>query len=176
MSENAPLPQLGRDVFIAPTAYVGGDVVLGDQCSVMYHVVIRGDVAAIRVGARTNIQDGAVLHTKTDVPLEIGSDVGIGHRAVVHCRCIGPRSLIGIGAIVLDDAEIGTGCIIAAGAVLPPGMIVPDGKVVRGVPGRVVRDVTPEDRTYIGFVVERYLDLGARHARGEFPSARLDER
>lgn len=162
-------PTLGRNVYIAPTAYVGGDVTLGDDCTVMHHVTIRGDVAAIRIGARSNVQDGTVLHTKSAVPLEIAHDVGIGHRAVVHCRSVGPQTLIGIGAILLDGAEVGADCLIAAGALLPPGMIVPAGKVVVGMPARIVRDITDQDRQYVRFVVETYLRLGREHAAGRYP-------
>ena len=169
MNDN-PQPVVGADVYIAPTAYVGGDVVLSDQVTVMHHVVIRGDIAPIRIGRRVNVQDGAILHTRQGVPLHIAEDVGIGHRAVVHCRRIGSRSVIGIGAIVLDDAEIGSRCLIAAGALVPPRTIIPDGKVVMGMPGRIVRDVTPEDLELIDHVVRSYLDLGRRHTDGRYPN------
>ncbi|MGE3182213.1 MAG: gamma carbonic anhydrase family protein [Phycisphaerae bacterium] len=170
MSQPMIQPVIGRGVYIAPTAYVGGEVALGDECTILHHVVIRGDVSAIRIGARVNVQDGTVVHTKTGVPLDIHDDVGIGHRAVVHCRRVQSNTLIGIGAIVLDDAEIGEGCIIGAGALVPPGMMVPDNKVVLGVPGRVVRDVTEADREYIRFVVENYRKLNREHAGGKFPN------
>jgi carbonic anhydrase/acetyltransferase-like protein (isoleucine patch superfamily) len=162
--------RLGRDVFIAPGSYVGGDVVLGDCCTVMYQVVIRGDIGAIRLGARVNIQDGTIVHTPKGVPLDIGDDVGVGHRAVVHGRRVGSRSLIATGAILLDHCEIGSRCLIGAGAVVPPGTIIPDGKVVLGVPARIVRDTTERDLTIIDHVVESYVELGRRHARGQFPA------
>ena len=149
-----PRPLLGRDVFIAPTSYVGGDVVIGDQSTVMHHVMIRGDIAPIRIGARVNVQDGAVLHTPRGTPLDIAEDVGIGHRAIVHCRRIGPRTLIGMGAILLDDCEIGSRCIIAAGTVLSPKTIVPDGSVVMGIPGKIVRGVTERDLQSIDHVIQ----------------------
>lgn len=163
-------PRIGRGVYIAPTAYVGGEVTIGDDCTVMHHVVIRGDVSAIRIGARVNIQDGAVIHTKTGVDLDLADEIGIGHRAVVHCRRVGQRVLIGIGAIVLDDAEIGEGCLIAAGAVVRPGMIVPPGKLLAGVPAKVIRDMTETDRAYIDFVVHNYLRLNREHAAGKYPN------
>ena len=163
----------GPGVYVAPTAYVGGDVLLGERCSVMHHVVIRGDLAPIRIGARVNVQDGTIVHTPHDVPMDIEADVGIGHRAVVHGRRIGTRTLIGIGAILLDRCEIGSRCIVAAGALIPPGMVVPDGKVVMGVPGRVVRDVTQRDLEAIDHVVRSYLELGAQHAAGAFPDHRI---
>jgi gamma-carbonic anhydrase len=160
----------GRNVFIAPTAYVGGNVTLGDSCTVMHHVTIRGDIAAITIGRRVNIQDGAVVHIETGVDLEIADDVGVGHRAVVHCRSIGRGTLIGIGSIVLDGCVIGQDCIIAAGAVLVPGSRVPDGTVMMGVPAKPVRETSETDRAYITTVIASYVDLGRRHARGEFPN------
>lgn len=163
-------PRIGRGVYIAPTAYVGGDVTLGDDCTVMHHVVIRGDVSAIRIGKRVNVQDGTVIHTKTGVDLDLADDIGIGHRAVVHCRRVGPNVLIGIGAIVLDDAEIGEGCLIAAGAVVRPGMLIPPGKLLAGVPAKIIRDVNDEDRGYIRFVIDNYQRLNREHAAGKYPN------
>jgi len=162
----------GRDVYVAPTAYIAGDVVIGDECTIMHHVVIRGDVAPIRIGRRVNIQDGAVLHCNRDVTLEIADEVAIGHRAVVHGKRIGPRSLIGIGALVLDGVEIGAGCIVAPGAVVPPGTVVPDGKVLMGVPAQVVRDANDRDRAYHARVIDGYKMLRRLHAAGEYPPAR----
>lgn len=163
-------PQLGCDVYVAPTAYVGGQVVLGDQCTVMHHAVIRGDIAAIHVGNRVNVQDGAIVHTAADADLDISDDVGIGHRAIVHCRCIGTRTLIGMGAIVMDECEIGEGCIIGAGTVLPPANVIPDHSVVVGTPGRIVRDVTDHDLAAIDHVVQSYVRLGRLHGQGRFPN------
>lgn len=170
MSDEPARPRIGKGVYIAPTAYVGGQVRIGDDCTILHHVVIRGDVSAISIGARVNVQDGTVIHTKTGVPLDIADDVGIGHRAVVHCRRVGSWSLIGIGSIVLDDAEIGERCIVGAGALVPPGMIVPPGKVVVGMPARIVRDVTEADMQYIRFVVENYQRLNKLHAAGVYPN------
>lgn len=165
-------PQIAPSVFVADSARICGDVTIGADSTIMHHVTIRGDVSSIHIGQRVNIQDGAVVHTKTGVPLEIAADVGVGHRAVVHCRSISSHTLIGIGAILLDEVEIGSGCLIAAGALVPPGTIIPDGKLVVGVPGRIIRDVSPTDREYIDHVIARYLDLNKRHAAGEFPHYR----
>ncbi len=170
MSQNPIRPTIGRNVYIAPTAYVGGDVAIGDDSTVMHHVTIRGDVSAITIGQRVNVQDGTIIHTKSGVPLDIADDVSIGHRAVVHCRRIGRGTLIGIGAILLDDAEIGKGCIVAAGALVPPGMIIPDGKLVVGLPARITRDVTQEDREYLDRVGASYIVLGRQHAAGRYPN------
>jgi len=136
----------------------------------MHHVVIRGDVAPIRIGRSVNIQDGTVLHCNKGVPLEIGDDVTIGHRAVVHCKRVGPGSLIGIGSVVLDDAEVGDNCIVAPGAVVTPGLQVPDGTVVMGIPGRVVRDVADADREYLRRAVAGYRALNELHAAGKYPA------
>ena len=163
-------PTVGENVYVAPTAYVGGEVTIGDESTIMHQVVIRGDVAAITIGRRVNVQDASIIHTKQGVPLEIGDEVSIGHRAVVHCRRVGPRALIGTGAIVLDDAEIGAGALVAAGAVVPPGMAVPAGKLVVGIPARVARDVTDDDRKYLDRVVRDYIALGRAHAAGRYPA------
>ncbi len=168
---NGPIrPVLGSDVYISPTSYVGGDVVIGDRSTVMHHVMIRGDIAPIRIGARVNIQDGSIVHTPHGTPLDIADDVGVGHRAIVHCRRIATRTLIGMGSILLDDCEIGTQCLIAAGSVLAPGTRIPDGSVVMGIPGRVVRTVTERDLGTIDHVVTSYLKLGRQHASGRFPN------
>lgn len=163
-----PQPRIGHEVYIAPTCYVGGDVVLGDQCTLMHHVVVRGDIAPIRIGARVNLQDGTIVHTPYGTPLDIGDDVGVGHRAIVHCRRVAARTLIGMGAILLDDSEIGSRCLIAAGTVLSPRTIIPDDSVVMGIPGKVVRKVTEKDLAAIDHVVQSYLRLGRLHAANAF--------
>ncbi len=169
MSPEPVRPTIGRGVYIAPSAVVCGDVTLGDDCTVLHHVTIRGDVSAIRIGARCNIQDGTVIHTKTGVDLDIEDDVAIGHRAVVHCTRVGRGTLIGIGAIVLDECTIGRNCVIGAGAVVPPGTTIPDNKLVVGVPGRVIRETGPKERAYVDFVLTNYQKLNREHARGKYP-------
>ncbi len=160
---------VGKDVFIAPTAYVGGNVTLGDQCTVMHNTSIRGDVSEIRIGNRVNVQDGAVVHTDINVPLHIHDDVTIGHRAVIHCSHVGAGTLIGMGAILLDGCEIGERCIIAAGAVLPPRTTVPDQKLVVGTPGIITRDVSEDELRYMATAVRTYIELGRLHAAGRYP-------
>jgi len=154
--------------YLARTAVVTGDVTIAADASIWYGAVVRGDVAPVRIGARTNVQDGAVLHCRTGVPLDVADEVIIGHHAVVHGRRVGRRSLIGIRATLLDDVEVGEHCLIAAGSLLVPGTTVPDGSVVMGSPGRVVREIRDEDRAYIEHAVRTYLDLAARYAAGEF--------
>ncbi len=163
-------PKLGRDVYLAPSSFVCGDLVLGDLVTVMPHVVIRADIAPIRIGHRVNLQDGTIVHTPMGDPLDIGDDVGVGHRAIIHCRRIDRHCLIGMGSILLDGCEIGSDCIIAAGAVLAPGTRVPACSVVMGVPGKVVRSATEKDLQAIDHVVQSYIDLGRQHAAGDFPN------
>jgi len=170
MDSPASTVKLGRNVYLAPTAYVGGDVEIGDQCAVMHQAVIRGDISAIRIGRRVNVQDGAILHTDAGGPLHIGDEVAIGHRAVVHCNSVGSGSLIGIGAIVCDGCEIGPGCIVAPGALVPPNARIEPNSILMGVPARLVRYATDEDFARIKFAVDTYIQLGTRHKSGEFPN------
>ena len=132
-----------RSVFVAPTAVVVGDVVLGEEASVWYGCVVRGDVGPIRVGARTNLQDGCILHvTRGRSPLVVGDDVTTGHRAILHGATIQDRCLIGMGAVLLDDCEIGEESLVAAGSVVLEGTVVPPRSFVAGIPA-VVRGPIP---------------------------------
>lgn len=155
-------------IYAARTAIVVGDVTLGADCNIWHHCVVRGDVAPIRLGERANVQDGAVLHCKHGVALEVADDVAIAHLAVVHCTRVGSRTLIGTRATVLDDCVIGEDCLVAAGALVTPGTVVPSGSVVMGMPARVVREIRDDERAYIRRVVSGYVDLARRHAAGEF--------
>jgi carbonic anhydrase/acetyltransferase-like protein (isoleucine patch superfamily) len=153
-------PIFGRDVFLAPSATVIGDVKTGDDASFWFGVVARGDVNWIRIGSGTNIQDGGKLHVTTDrFPLAIGDRVSVGHGAIVHGCTIGDDCLIGIGATVLDGATIGNGSIVAAGALVPEGATIPDGHLVLGIPAKIVRPVTEEERERILHTAERYVEL-----------------
>ena len=138
-------PVLGDDCFLAETATVIGDVVMGERCSVWYNAVVRGDVNAIRIGDRVNIQDGAVLHcTYQKAALSIGNDVSIGHNAIAHGCTIKDRVLVGMGAIVMDHAVIGEGSVIAAGAVVLQNTVVEPGSLMAGVPARRIGPVSAE--------------------------------
>lgn len=147
-------PSVGEGTFVAETAVIVGDVTIGRDCSIWFNAVLRGDVNTITIGNRTNIQDGAVIHTLYDgsphpSQTHIGNDVSVGHNAVIHGGIIGDNCLIGMGAIVLDNAEIPSGCIIAAGAlVLSNAKLEPD-SLYAGVPARKIREVTPEQREQI---------------------------
>jgi carbonic anhydrase/acetyltransferase-like protein (isoleucine patch superfamily)/bifunctional DNA-binding transcriptional regulator/antitoxin component of YhaV-PrlF toxin-antitoxin module len=156
-------PRVGERVFLAPGAAVLGDACLGDDVSVWPAAVIRGDVAPVRVGARTNVQDGAVLHVSPHLPCIVGSEVTIGHQATVHACTIGDNTIIGIHAVVLDGAVVGKQCIVAAGAVVPPGMQIPDGKMVMGVPAKVLRDLTPAELERVHWNASSYVSLKGQY-------------
>ena len=157
-------PKVGDDVFIATGSRVIGDVEVGPQSSIWYNAVVRGDVCPIVIGARTNIQDLSVIHvTSGQYPTYIGDDVTVGHRALVHGCRVGDRCLIGMGAIILDGAVIEEECLIAAGALIPPGMRVPSGSLVMGSPGRIKRELTPEERQRIQMSAAHYVEMGQRH-------------
>jgi carbonic anhydrase/acetyltransferase-like protein (isoleucine patch superfamily) len=138
-------PQIPEDCFIAPNATVVGDVVMGAQCSVWFNAVIRGDVNSIRMGDKVNVQDGACIHcTYQKAGTVIGNNVSIGHNAIVHGCTVEDNVLIGMGAIVMDRARIGTGSIIAAGAVVLEDTDVAPGSIYAGVPAKKVKNISPE--------------------------------
>ena len=146
-------PQLHSTVFLAPGATVVGDVEIGEQSSVWFNAVVRGDTSTVRIGARTNIQDGAVVHTDTGKPCRIGDDCTLGHNAVVHGCTVGNGCLIGMGAIVLSGAVIGDESLVAAGALVPEGAEFPPRSLIVGSPGKVVRTLSEDD-------VERIIRRG----------------
>lgn len=155
--------------FVHPLAVVLGDVTLGPRVSIWPTAVVRADSDSIVVGAESNVQDGAVLHTDPGLPMRIGARVAIGHRAIVHGATIEDDVLIGMGAILLNGCRIGRGSLVAAGAVVREGMQVPPNSLVVEVPGRVIRETTEEERGRIARTVAAYLALQDRHRRGEFP-------
>lgn len=136
---------MGNDCFIAPNATIVGDVIMGDQCSVWFNAVIRGDVNSIRMGNKVNVQDGAVIHcTYQKTKAIIGNNVSIGHNALVHGCTVADNVLIGMGAIVMDNVQIGSNSIIAAGAVVLENTIVESGSIYAGVPAKKVKDISEE--------------------------------
>lgn len=138
-------PQMGGNCFVAPNATIVGDVIMGDDCSVWFNAVVRGDVNSIRIGNKVNIQDGAVLHcTYQKTKVSLGNNVSIGHNAIVHGCTVHDNVLIGMGAIVMDNCEIGSNTIIAAGAVVTEGTKVPSGCIFAGVPAKKVKDISEE--------------------------------
>jgi len=139
-------PQVAQDSFVADGARIIGDVVLEAGSSVWYNAVLRGDSAGITLGAGSNVQDNVSVHVDTGHPVRIGENVSIGHNAVVHGCTIGDGSLIGMGAVILSGAVIGRGCLIAGGAVILGGTEIPDGSLVAGVPAKVRRELSDEER------------------------------
>lgn len=153
------VPKIGKNAYLAENATIVGDVVIGDDCSIWFNAVLRGDVNSIRIGDRVNIQDGSVLHTlyqKSTV--EIGDDVSVGHNVVIHGAKIENGALIGMGAVVLDHAVIGEGAIVAAGSVILSGTQVEPGSIYAGVPAKFVKKVDPEQSKEINQkIAKNYL-------------------
>ncbi len=161
-SHNGNKPIAPPSCYIDASAQVIGDVILGEQSSVWMNAVIRGDVNAIRIGAKSNVQDCAVLHGMRHLyPVIVGEMVTIGHNATVHGCVLGDAVLVGIGATILNDARIGEGSIIAAGAVIPEHMVIPPNSLVAGVPGKIRRTLGDDDRAMILKYAQNYLDYTA---------------
>lgn len=146
-----------------------GDVTLGPESSVWYQCVLRGDMAPIVIGARSNIQDLTMVHVDEGIPCTIGANVAVGHRAILHGCTVEDTCLIGMGAVLLNNVRVGTGSVVGAGAVLAEGMEVPPGSLVLGVPGRVVRPVDEALRARILSTVEHYVGMRERHRSREWP-------
>jgi carbonic anhydrase/acetyltransferase-like protein (isoleucine patch superfamily) len=150
-------PVLGKNVYIARGAVVLGDVTLGDGASVWYNAVLRGDINRIVVGAGSNIQDNSVLHLADDFPCVLGDYVTIGHSAIVHACSIGDECLIGMGAVILDGAELGAQCLVGAKALITQHTKIPAGSLVLGAPAKVIRPLTPEERGDLKHWAEKYV-------------------
>jgi carbonic anhydrase/acetyltransferase-like protein (isoleucine patch superfamily) len=151
-------PVIHPSVFIAEGAHIIGDVEIGKGSSVWFNTVIRGDVNFIRIGERTNVQDNSVLHvTHKTFPLVIGSNVTIGHSAVLHAATIFDFCLIGMNATVLDDAKVGPYALVAAGAVVLGGTVIPEGMLAAGIPAKIVRKLTQEERKFLEQSAENYM-------------------
>src|SRR5690554_1388311 len=156
-------PQIHENAFIAETASVIGDVKVGEGSSVWYGAVIRGDIEDIQIGKYSNIQDNASVHTETDIPTRIGDYTVVGHNAIIHGCTLGNNTLVGMGAIILNNAEIGNNCIIGAGSLVTEGKKIPDNSMVMGIPGKVVREVTEEEIKGIRENAVRYNTLYKKH-------------
>jgi gamma-carbonic anhydrase len=166
------VPTIGKNVFLAETCVVIADVVIGDESSIWYGTVVRGDVMPIRIGARTNIQDGSIVHvTKDQHGTAIGNDVTIGHGAIIHACTIQDRCLIGMGATILDGARIGNGSLVGAGALITPGTVIPPGSLVLGAPARVKRPVNDKEREQIIQGAKGYVELARRYLAGRHESS-----
>ncbi|MGV8075293.1 MAG: gamma carbonic anhydrase family protein [Syntrophobacteraceae bacterium] len=154
------LPQLGEGVYIAPGAWVIGDVIIGDYSSVWFNAILRGDTHYIRIGSETNIQDNCTFHgTEGEFPTILGDRVTVGHQAILHGCIVEDDCLIGMGAIVMDGARIGKGSFVGAGTLVPPGFVVPPGSVVMGVPATVRRTTNEAEKWLLGRSKEHYLEL-----------------
>ena len=157
-----------NEVYIMESAEIVGDVTIGENSSVWNKAVIRGDESPIRIGKRTNIQDMCVIHAERHIPIEIRDNVTIGHSAVIHCRRIGSNCLIGMGAMLLDNVEIGEYSIIGAGTVVAENTKIPSRSVVMGVPGKVVRQINDLDIKRIKNAAQDYLHLSKSHHDGKY--------
>ncbi|GAA4129928.1 MULTISPECIES: gamma carbonic anhydrase family protein [Actinomadura] len=156
-------PRIHPEAWVAPGAVVVGKVTLGRRSSVWYGSVLRGDDEEIIVGDECNIQDLSCLHSDPGVPAVLEDRVSLGHKAMVHGAHVETGSLIGIGAIVLNGARIGAGTLVAAGALVPPGKKIPSGVLVAGVPGKVVRELTDDDRLVLQYTPDTYMEKARRH-------------
>ena len=170
-------PQIHPTAFVAPGAQVIGNVTVCEGASIWYNCVLRGDLGPIVVGARSNVQDGTVIHVEgprdghagTVLPTLIGEDALIGHMAVLHGCTVADRGFVGMGAIVMDGAAIGAQAILAAGALLPPGKAVPEGELWTGRPARHARMLTPQEIAEMASQTAHYLELAAHHRECDYP-------
>ena len=154
------LPKIGQNVWIAPGAHIIGDVVIGDDSSIWYNCVVRGDVNNIIIGKRTNIQDGTVIHVSSKGQgTYIGDNVTVGHMAMLHACTVEDEAFIGMMACVMDDAYVEKGAMVAAGALVTPGKRVLSGQLWAGSPARFMRDLTEEEKKYIPYSAAHYVSL-----------------
>ncbi len=166
------MPTIHPTAFVAPGAVVLGDVTLEAEASVWYGAVLRGDLAPIRIGSQTNLQDGTIVHVDEGIPCQVGNRVGVGHRAILHGCTVEDDCLIGMGSILLNRSRVGRGSVIAAGTLLPEGTDVPPGSLVMGVPGRVVRPVDPALARRIEATWRNYVANARRYKAGEWAGVR----
>jgi carbonic anhydrase/acetyltransferase-like protein (isoleucine patch superfamily) len=159
-------PRLDDSVWVADTAQVIGDVEAGANVGIWFGVVVRGDTECIRIGKGTNVQDMSMLHADKGMPLTIGENVTVGHKAVLHGCTVGDGSLIGIGAIVLNGAKIGKNCIVAAGALVTEGKEFPDGSMIIGSPAKVARELTQQQQAMLQFSALHYIENAKRFKSG----------
>lgn len=158
-------PDIAESAFIAPTAAVIGNVTIGDGASVWYQTTVRGDIAPISIGARSNVQDNTVVHVNADAPVSIGDDVTIGHRAIIHGTTIGDASTIGMGAIIMSYTKIGSHCVVAAGAVVTERTIVEDGSVMVGTPAKQRSALNETAQAELDAIAARYVDVASKHRK-----------
>lgn len=159
-------PQLAEGAWVADSAEVMGQVRIGERASVWFNTVVRADNEAITIGAETNIQDGTVLHCDPGKPLHIGQGVTVGHNVMLHGCTVGDHSLIGIGAVILNQAVIGKNCLVGAGSLVTEGKTFPDGSMIMGSPAKAVRQLTPEQIEGLKRIAQGYVNNAERYRRG----------
>jgi carbonic anhydrase/acetyltransferase-like protein (isoleucine patch superfamily) len=162
-------PVVGRGVFVAPTATVVGNVTLGDEVSVWFGAVLRGDVERLTIGPGSNIQDNSVCHSDPGSPLVVGANVTVGHGVILHGCQVGDGSLIGMGSTILNDAKIGRNCLVGANALVTEGKEFPDGMLIVGSPARAIRALTPEELARMAQSPGRYVERGRQYLAGLKP-------
>ncbi|MEI8341545.1 MAG: gamma carbonic anhydrase family protein [Verrucomicrobiota bacterium] len=160
-------PDVHPTAFIAPGAVVIGDVTLGEESSVWYNTVLRGDINEIKIGAHSNIQDGSVIHLADDYGVYVGEYVTVGHKALLHACTIDDEVLVGMGAIVLDGAEVGARSIIGAGSLVTKGKIIPPGSLVMGSPAKVIRQLDQTEQLAIKTWAEKYVGVAKKHREAQ---------
>ena len=158
-----------QDFYVASTAVITGKVELGPGANVWFNTIVRGDLATITFGPRVNLQDGCIVHTDSDAPQTIEEGVVVGHGAILHGTKIGRDTLIGMGAKLLSGCEIGEECLVAAGTVVTEGRRIPPRSVVMGLPGKVVREIKPEELARTHEICAHYLEMAQRYIRGAYP-------
>tara|TARA_R110002167_G_scaffold8799_2_gene40254 strand:- start:666 stop:1190 length:525 start_codon:yes stop_codon:yes gene_type:complete len=156
-------PSLHDNNFIAPNATLIGDVVLGEHVSIWFNVVIRADMATVKIGENTNIQDGSILHVDTGFPMTIGRDVTVGHKVMLHGCTIGDNTLVGMNAVVLNGANIGKNCLIGANSLVTENMQVPDGHLVLGSPAKIIKALDDSTREMFTQSAKHYVENGQRY-------------
>lgn len=162
-------PRIAPDAFVAPTAAVIGDVEIGPEASVWFHCVLRGDNNVIRIGARSNIQDGTIIHVSHELACLIGDDVTVGHAAIVHACTLHDRAFVAMGATVLDGAVVHPGGMLGANALLTPGKVIGPNELWMGAPARLVRVMGPDELALHAMTAPHYVGMGARFRAGLAP-------
>jgi carbonic anhydrase/acetyltransferase-like protein (isoleucine patch superfamily) len=159
-------PRVAPDAYVAPGAWLIGDVTVGPEASVWFNAVLRADSASIVLGHRVNLQDAAIVHVDQGYPTHIGDDVTVGHAAIIHAAVVEPRVLVGMQAVILTGATIGEGSILGAGALVPEGRVIPPRSLVLGTPGKVVREVRDDEYAAILASAQHYAELALQYRTG----------
>ena len=152
------MPRIDESAYVADGAYIVGNVDIGGDASIWYNAVLRGDINSVRIGARTNIQDGSILHVTNKLPERVGADVTVGHRAIIHGSIVKDCCLIGMGSVILDNARVGPYALVAAGAVVLENFVVPEGMLAAGVPARIIRPLADAEKKSILQSAQHYVE------------------